>query len=58
MLRIYVTSVEDYRAGAKDLGPAYKEALEGHFPATTLVEVSGLVDERAVVEIEGLATGG
>ncbi len=58
MLRVYVTNVDDYRAEAGELGPAFKEALAGHFPASTLVEVSGLVDERAVVEIEGLATRG
>ena len=56
MLRVYVTNVDDYRAEAGELGPGFKEALGGHFPASTLLEVSGLVDERAVVEIEGLAT--
>lgn len=54
-LTVYVTSIGEYKAAARELGPAYRDALGGHYPATTLVEVAGLVDERAMVEIEGLA---
>jgi len=55
MLRIYVTDVEAYKAGLASFGRTYGELLGGQFPATTLVEVGGLIDERAKVEIEGLA---
>ena len=58
LLRIYATDIEVYRASTKELGPAFRETMAGHFPASTLVEVSSLVDERAVVEIEGLAAAG
>lgn len=55
ILRIYVTDIEAYRSSLGELGPIYRDTLRGVFPATTLVEVSALVDERAVVEVEALA---
>jgi enamine deaminase RidA (YjgF/YER057c/UK114 family) len=55
LIRIYVTDMEAFHAGGQDSRAAYKEVLGGHYPATTLVEVAGLVDPRAMVEIEGLA---
>lgn len=55
LLRIYVTDLDAYKRGLRDFGARYGELLGGQFPATTLVEVSGLVDERALVEIEALA---
>jgi len=58
VLRIYVTDMAAYRASAGDVGREYRRILGGQFPATTLVEVSAFVDDRALVEIEGLATFG
>jgi acetolactate synthase-1/2/3 large subunit len=55
MIRIYITSLEAYKAELKQFGGAYRDAFGGRYPAATMVEVSGLVDERAMVEIEGLA---
>jgi enamine deaminase RidA (YjgF/YER057c/UK114 family) len=55
MMRIYVTDVGSYKASLKDLAPVYRETFDGQYPATTLVGVSELIDERALVEIEGLA---
>jgi enamine deaminase RidA (YjgF/YER057c/UK114 family) len=55
LMRIYVTSVSEYRDALGSFGGAYRDAFSGHYPATTLVEVSGLIDARAKVEIEGLA---
>jgi enamine deaminase RidA (YjgF/YER057c/UK114 family) len=55
MLRIYVTSVGEYKGSLREFGGAYRDTFGGQYPATTLVEVSGLIDERAMVEIEGLA---
>lgn len=55
MLRIYVTDLAAYKSGLPSFGDTYGELLGGQFPATTLVEVSGFVDDRAKVEIEGLA---
>jgi enamine deaminase RidA (YjgF/YER057c/UK114 family) len=55
LMRIYVTSVSEYRDALRGFGGAYRDAFGGQYPATTLVEVSGLIDDRAMVEIEGLA---
>jgi len=51
----YVRDRRDYRAKAKAIGEVYRAALGGHYPATTLVEVSALWDDEALVEIDGIA---
>ena len=48
----YVTDRIEYNARLKELGAAYREVMGKNFPAMTCVEVSGLVEERARVEIE------
>jgi len=52
---MYVTDLEAYRSSRKAIGEAWRERLGKHFPAVALVEVSGLVDPGAVVEIEATA---
>lgn len=54
-LTIYVTNLADYRAGAKALGVVWRARLGKHYPAVALVEVRGLVDRGAVVEMEATA---
>jgi enamine deaminase RidA (YjgF/YER057c/UK114 family) len=56
LLRIYVTDMHAYHEGAGEFGSEYKSILEGRYPASTLVQVAGLVDARAMVEIEGLVS--
>jgi enamine deaminase RidA (YjgF/YER057c/UK114 family) len=51
----YVRDKADYRAKARAIGQVYRELLDGHYPATTLVEVSALWDDDALIEIDGLA---
>ncbi|MGA0541061.1 RidA family protein [Neotabrizicola sp. VNH66] len=51
----YVTSKAEYLAGLKELGRAYKEIIGRHYPAMALVQVVGLVEDRAKVEIEATA---
>jgi enamine deaminase RidA (YjgF/YER057c/UK114 family) len=55
---IYVTDMAQYRASLKPLGEVYRRRMGSHFPAMALVEVTSLVDERAVVEIEATAVLG
>ena len=55
---IYVTSLEEYRASLKPLGEVYRRHMGQHYPAMALVEVRGLVDARAKVEIEATAVLG
>jgi len=51
----YVTDVASYRAALNPIGAAYGNVLGRHYPASTLVEVSGLFDPDAMVEIECVA---
>ena len=51
----YVLDVDLYRARLKELGAVYREIMGSHYPAMVLVEVSGLVEPAAVVEIAATA---
>ena len=51
----FVTSLAEYRAAGRALGDAWKVTMGRHFPAITLVEVSGLIADGAMVEIEAHA---
>lgn len=48
----YVTDRIEYSARLKELGTAYRDVMGKNFPAMTCIEVSGLVEERARIEIE------
>jgi enamine deaminase RidA (YjgF/YER057c/UK114 family) len=50
-----VTDVRAYRRARQEIGAAYREVLGRHFPAATLLEVKGLYEPDAMVEIEGVA---
>ena len=54
-LTFYVLDKRDYQAKVKPIGQVYRELLGGHYPATTLVEVKGLWDDDALIEIDGIA---
>jgi enamine deaminase RidA (YjgF/YER057c/UK114 family) len=51
----YVTDKHEYLARLSDLGRAYRRVVGRHFPAMTLVQVAGLVEDGAKVEIEATA---
>jgi len=51
----YVTDQEEYRACLKRLGEAYREVVGHHYPAMSVVEVKGLIEPGAKVEIEATA---
>ena len=48
----YVVDRVEYLARQKELGMVYRKVIGKNFPAMTCVEVSGLVEARARVEIE------
>ncbi|HET7873719.1 MAG TPA: RidA family protein [Terriglobales bacterium] len=48
----YVLDKNEYMAAAKGMGEVYREIIGRHYPAMTVVEVSGLVEANARVEIE------
>jgi enamine deaminase RidA (YjgF/YER057c/UK114 family) len=54
-LTIYVTDRHQYVSRRDDLAPIWKEIMGSHYPAIALVEVKGLVNSAALVEIEATA---
>ena len=51
----YVTDKREYVARLKEVGDVYRSVIGRHFPTMTLVEVTGLVEDAAKVEIEATA---
>lgn len=54
-LTIYVTDKQLYVARSRELGALWKELCGRRYPAMALVEVAGLLEDGALVEIQGLA---
>jgi enamine deaminase RidA (YjgF/YER057c/UK114 family) len=54
-LTIYVTDRFQYISHRDDLAPVWKSIMGSHYPAIALVEVKGLVNSAALVEIEATA---
>jgi enamine deaminase RidA (YjgF/YER057c/UK114 family) len=51
----YVVDKREYLASLAGIGQAYREIIGSHYPAMALVQVAGLVEDRARVEIEATA---
>ena len=51
----YVTDKKEYLARQVEVGQAYRRVMGKNFPAMTMVVVSGLVEDEALVEIEATA---
>lgn len=54
-LRLYVTDKRQYLSCSKEVGQAYRLHLGTHYPAMALLQVADLLEDGALVEIEGLA---
>ena len=48
----YVCDKNEYAAATKEIGAAYREIIGDHYPAMTVVEISGLLEAQARLEIE------
>jgi len=48
----YVLDKQAYMSSGKEMGRIYREIIGSHYPAMSVVEVSGLVEANAQVEIE------
>ena len=48
----YILDREEYNARLKELGAVYRELIGKNFPAMSCVQVAGLMEARAKVEIE------
>ena len=51
----FVIDKEEYAARQKEVGEVYRRVLGRNFPAMTMVVVAGLVEDRALIEIEATA---
>ena len=54
-LTYYVTDKEEYRRRTAEISERYRAVLGRNYPAATLVEVKGLLEPGARVEIEATA---
>lgn len=54
-LLIFVKDKELYKKNLREIGKVYREYFGKYFPAMTLVEVSSLFEDDALLEIEGVA---
>ncbi len=51
----YITDRDAYLTNVKDIGAAWREVIGKHYPAMAVVEISRLIESRALVEIETYA---
>ena len=51
----FVLDKDEYLGAYKELGTMYRGIMGSHYPAMTAVEVAGLLEEGARVEIEATA---
>lgn len=54
-MQIFVTDLAEYQRVSKQIGEAYQRHFGRHYPAMALLEVSGLVDPMAKVELMAIA---
>ncbi len=48
----YVLDKQEYLAASKEVGLAYRDIIGRHYPAMSAVQVAGLMEDKARVEIE------
>jgi enamine deaminase RidA (YjgF/YER057c/UK114 family) len=51
----YVLDKQEYLNSLKDVGAAYRELMGRHYPTMAVVQVGGLVESEARLEIEATA---
>ena len=54
-LTVFVTDKHEYLASTKALGTLWRELVGRHYPAMALVEVKGLLEPGAKVELQAIA---
>ena len=54
-LIIYTTTVAEYKAALKELGPLWRKHFGRHYPAVALLGVAELFDADAKIELVGTA---
>ena len=51
----YVTDKHEYLSRIKEVGSVYQEIMGRNFPAIAMVQVAGLIEDEAKMEIEATA---
>ena len=51
----YITDRDAYAAALADIGAIYRELMGRHYPTMAVVQVAGLVERDALIEIETTA---
>jgi len=51
----YVIDKQEYLASLREVGAAYRELMGRHYPTMAVVQVSGLIENEARLEIEATA---
>lgn len=51
----YVVDKQEYLSRLNEVGRVYRDVIGRHFPAIAMVQVAGLVEEEARMEIEATA---
>ncbi len=51
----YITDKKDYITRQKEIGEAYRRVMGRHYPAMSMVAVTALVEDDALLEIEATA---
>ncbi|HEV8455562.1 MAG TPA: RidA family protein [Actinomycetota bacterium] len=54
-MQIFVTDGDEYRASLEEIGERWRRHFDRHYPAMSLLEVEGLFDPGALVELMGTA---
>lgn len=54
----FVVDKREYLASLRDIGAAWRELIGPHYPAMAVVEVKGLIEDAARLEIETTAVVG
>jgi enamine deaminase RidA (YjgF/YER057c/UK114 family) len=54
-MQIFTTDLAAYRSELKAIGAAYRRHFGRHYPAMALLEVKGLFDPAALVELQAIA---
>lgn len=51
----YVTDKRAYAAALSEIGAIWREKMGRHYPAMAVLEVSALIEDQALIEIETIA---
>ena len=51
----YILDKQEYLGAIREVGAAYRELVGKHYPAMAVVQVSGLIEDEAKLEIETTA---